>query len=139
MVLMKTLVIFYSYTGNAKRLAQELAEKESADIAEIKDVRRPGKLKAYCLGSFSAMRGKPWTIQPLGVDFTAYDRLILFSPIWAGNPPPAVHAFLEGLPEGKAVSVKMVSASGKSDCRERLEAAVKAKDCTLEGFEDMKA
>lgn len=136
---MKTLVIFYSYTGNAKRLAQELAAKEAADIAEVKDVRHPGKLKAYSLGCLAAMRGKPWPIQQTEADLTVYDRLILFSPVWASNPPPAVHALLERLPKGKTVSVKMISASGSSGCRERLEAAIKAKGCTLEGFEDIKA
>lgn len=136
---MKTLVIFYSYTGHTKRLAEELAAKESADAAEIRDRRRPGKLKAYSLGCLAAMRGRPWPIEQPEADLPAYDRLILLSPVWAGNPPPAVHAFLEQLPEGKIISVKMVSASGKSDCRDRLEAAVKAKGCTLEGVEDIKA
>lgn len=136
---MKTLVIFYSYTGNTKRLAQELAEKESADIAEVKDVNRPGKVKAYLAGCFAAMRGKPWKIQPLSADLAAYDRLILLSPVWAGNPPPAVNALLEQLPDGKTVFIKMVSASGKSGCRERLEAVIKSKSCTIENFEDIKA
>jgi len=52
---MKTLIIFYSYTGNTKRLAQELATREAADIVEIKDLRRPGILKSYSLGCFAAM------------------------------------------------------------------------------------
>jgi len=136
---MKTLVIFYSYTGNAKRLAQEFAAKEAADIVEIKDGRRPVKLKAYSLGCFAAMRGNPWPIQPPEVDLAAYNRLVLFSPVWAGSPPPAIHAALVQLPDGKTVSIKLVSASGKSNCKERLEAVLKAKDCTLEGFEDIKA
>ena len=136
---MKTLVIFYSYTGNAKRLAQEFAAKEAADIVEIKDARRPVKLKAYSLGCFAAMRGKPWPIQPPEVDLAAYNRLVLFFPVWAGSPPPAIHAVLTQLPDGKTVSIKLVSASGKSNCKERLEAVLKAKDCTLEGFEDIKA
>ncbi len=60
---MKTLVIFYSYTGHAKTLARNLAEKESADITEIKDVKRPGKIKAYVSGCFKAMKGRSWQTQ----------------------------------------------------------------------------
>ena len=135
---MKPLVIFYSYTGHAKARAEALAAAESADIAEIKDVRRPNKLKAYSVGCFAAMKGKAWPIQPLNVDLAAYDRLILLSPTWAGSPPPAVNALLEQLPEGKSVSVKMVTGGGKSGCKERMEAALKAKGCTLESFEDYK-
>lgn len=136
---MKTIVIFYSYSGKTRTIARELAEKDSADIVEIKDVRRPGKIKAYVAGCFSAMRGKAWKIQPLGADLNDYERLILLSPIWAGNPPPAFNAVMELLPKGKSVSLKMVSSSGKSGCRDRLEADVLKKGSVLENFEDIKA
>lgn len=136
---MKTIVIFYSYSGKTKLVASELAKNESADIAEIKDVKRPGKLKAYTAGIFASVKGKQWPILPLDADFTSYERLILLAPVWAGNPPPAFNSVLELLPEKKAVSVKLVSMSGKSDCRERLEAAIKAKGGILESFEDIKA
>jgi len=134
---LKTLVIFYSYTGHAKARAQALAAQESADITEIADVCRPGKFKAYLRGCFAAIRGKEWPIKPPDIDAAAYDRLILFSPVWASNPPPAVNAFLAQLPAGKHISVNMVSKSGKSVCKDRVEAVVKARDCTLESFEDL--
>jgi len=85
------------------------------------------------------MRGKGWSIQPLNVDLKAYDHLILLSPVWASNPPPYVNTVFEQLPSGKTVAVKMVSMSGKSNCKERLEAAIKAKGGTFESFEDIKA
>ena len=137
--IMNTLVLFYSYSGKTKAIAGELAAKESAVLAEIKDVKRPGMLKAYAAGCFAAMKGKSWPIQPSDVDFAEYNRLILLAPIWANNPPPAFNAILEQLPSGKTVAVKMVSASGKSKCRERLEAFIKNKGSVLESFEDIKA
>lgn len=136
---MKTVVIFYSYSGSTKAIAGELAAKESADIIEIKDAKRPGKLKAYTAGIIASIRGKAWPINPLGADLTKYDRLILLAPVWADNPPPAFNAFLEKLSGGKTVSVKMVSASGKSNCKDRLEASIKGKGSILERFEDIKA
>ena len=136
---MKTLVIFYSYSGKTKVIAQEFATKESADIAEIKDARSLGKLKAYTAGIVASIRGKAWRIQPLSVDLTKYDRFVLLAPVWADNPPPAFNALLELLPERKSIAVKMVSMSGKSNCRERLEAAIRAKGGVLESFEDIKA
>ena len=136
---MKTLVIFYSYTGHTKALAQKLAADKSADIVEIKDIKCPSKIKAFSIGCFAAMRGKAWPIQPIELDLKSYDSLILLSPIWAGNPPPAVHAFMQLLPEGVSVSIKMVSASGSNSCRDKLEAAVRAKGGKLNRFEDIKA
>ena len=136
---MKTVVIFYSYSGNTKAIAGELASKESADIAEIKDIKRPVKLKAFTAGIIASIKGKTWKIQPVDVDFSKYERLVLLAPVWADNPPPAFNAFLGQLPEGKTIAIKMVSKSGKSDCRERIEAAINDSGGTLESFEDIMA
>ncbi len=132
---MKTLVIYYSYTGHTKEAAIELAAKEAADITEVKDVRRK---KAFPLGCLAAIRGKAWPIQALDKDPAAYDRLIILSPIWAGNPPPAVNGLFAQLPKGKKISVKMNSAGGQSNCRERVKKVIKLKGCVLEGYEDIR-
>ena len=135
---MSALVVYYSYTGHAKKRAETFAAAESAPLAEIKEVERPGKLQAYTTACFAAMRGKPWPIQPLDSDLAAYDKIVLFAPVWANNPPPFVYAFFDQLPAGKAVTVNLVSGSGKGDCKERLEAILKAKGCTLEGYQVFK-
>lgn len=136
---MKTLIVYYSYSGHSKKLAEELAKKEGADTSKIKDARRPGTLKAYTSGCYAAIFGKPWPILPLERVPAGYERIILISPVWANNPPPAVNAFLETLPEGKTVDVKMVSASGKSGCKERVTKAITGKGCAAGSFEDVKA
>ena len=134
---MKTLVVYYSYSGHTKAIATELAARESADIAEIKDVKRPSGMKIWTAGIVASIRGKSWPIQPLGVDCAQYERLILLAPVWADNPPPAFNAFMAQLPEGKTVAVKMVSRSGKSNCVKRLEAEIKSKGGVLESFADL--
>ena len=136
---MKKLVLFYSYTGNTKALADELAKAEGADIAEIRDTKRPGIPAAYVKGGYAAIKGRGWPIQPLGVDLSAYEHIFLLSPVWGGNPPPAVNAALTDLPTGKTMSVKMVSSSGKSRCREKLEALITGRAGILKSFEDIKA
>ena len=135
---MATLFVYYSYTGNTKKLAEDLAAKASGAILEIKDVQRPGVLKAYTLGCYAAIKGKAWPIALPDADLDAHDSYVLLAPVWAGNPPPAVFAFLERIPEGKAVTVKMISASGKSGCKDRLAGILQARGCSLEDFEDVK-
>ena len=135
---MKQLVIFYTYSGNTKKIAEELAIKDSADIFEIKDIKRPGKLKAYTAGIIAAMKFKAWKIIPPDIEINNYDKLIMLAPVWAGNPPPAFNAMLELLPSGKFISIKMVSASGESNCEGILEIIITGKGCTLESFEDIR-
>ena len=136
---MNTLVVFHSYSGSTKSIAEKFAADNSFDIAEVKEMKRPGKLKAYTSGIFASLKGKPWPIKTPNADFEKYERLVLYSPVWAGNPTPAFNAVLGLLPQGKSIDVKMVSKSGKSDCMARVEAAINAKGSTLEGFENIKS
>jgi len=134
---MKTLVVFYSYTGKVRAIAQQIASEGSFELVEIVDVKPVGTVKAYTKGCFFAVHGRAWPIAPLGIDLEAYDRFILISPIWTGHVPPAVNALLEILPEERVVAVKLVSTTGKSSCKERLEEVVRAKGGTLESIEDI--
>ena len=136
---MNTLIIYYSYTGHAEKTALELAKIEEADIVQIEDESRPGKLKAYTVGCFGAIFGKEGQIKPIKCDLSLYERFILVSPVWAGSTPPAVNTVLHQLPQGKEIIVKMVSMSGKSECKNRLEKLFKVKDCILVSFEDIRA
>jgi flavodoxin len=135
---MKTLVLYYSYSGNSKRLAEEFAAESGADIAEIITQKRQSKAEAYTVGCYQAIRGKPAKILPPEIDFAPYDTIKFFAPVWAGYAAPALNAALELLPGGKSVEISMVSASGKSSCRERLDKVITGKGCTLKTFEDLK-
>jgi len=135
---MKKAVVYYSYSGKTKTLATELAARESADVIEVKGAKRVGKLKAYTAGIVASIRGKAWPIEPLS-DMGAYDHLHLMAPVWAGNPAPAMYAALNRLPAGKRVSVAMVSMSGNSDCRARVEGMIKNRGSEMVDFTDVKA
>lgn len=135
---MKTLIVFYSYTGHTAAYARNLAARESADITEIKDARRPGKLKTFLVGCPLAIRGKGWPISRDDKDPAAYERIIVLSPIWASSPPPAINTFLQTLPANKTIVFKANSSSGKSECRDRVEAVIKSRGSRMESFEDLK-
>jgi len=135
---MKHLIIYYSFSGTTRKIAEEFAEKETADIYEIKDVKPFGKIKAYTLGIIASIRGKAWRIKPPDIEIAKYEKITMLAPVWAANPPPAFNAMLEYLPADKPISIKMVSMSGNSECKERLETVIKSKGCTLESFEDIK-
>ena len=136
---MNHLIVYYSFSGKTKKISEEMAKKESADTFEIKDIKRLGKLKAYTAGIVASIKGKVWQIKPPDIDISKYDKITMLAPVWADNPPPAFNAMLEYLPTGKPISIIMVSASGKSNCKDRIESVVKSKGCILESFKDVKA
>ena len=135
---MSHLIIYYSFSGKTEKIAVEMAKNESADVFEIKDIKPFGKFKAYTAGIIASIRGKAWKIKPPDVEITRYDKITMLAPVWADNPPPAFNAMLEYLPSGKSLSIKMVSASGKSDCKDKLKSIIESKGSTLESFEDIK-
>ena len=135
---MKTLVAFYSFSGHTKAYAKELAQTLCADRQELRPAKPVGRLRAYTAGCLAAIKGTAWGIQPIEADLDAYEQLVICAPIWAGNVAPYVNSLLELLPTGKEVRFKLISGSGQSNCRARLESKLAEKGCKLMDAEDIK-
>ena len=72
----KTLVAFYSHTGNNKFLAGEIAKRLNADLEEIKPVLNLHLLLLSGIGlGNKSIKKNPAT----------YDRVILCGPVWMGS------------------------------------------------------
>jgi len=93
---MKSVVIFYSYGGNTRRIAEKIGTSIGADLAEIQTV------KPYT-GSYNDVvnqgqrevdSGFLPEIQPLQVDMSQYDTVILGTPVWWYTAAPAMNSFL---------------------------------------------
>ena len=91
---MKTLVIYYTRTGNTKFIAETIAAKLGADIEEVIDLKnRQGKLSFMPAGR-DAMRGKETQIAETKRTPTDYDLIIIGQPVWAGSPTPAIRTYV---------------------------------------------
>lgn len=136
---MKTLVIFYSYTGKTREIAKKIAETENTDLIEVKEKKNRSKLNAYLIGSFASMRQKATELLEFDGDFSKYDKIVIAMPIWAGYPAPPMNNIIGLLPDGKDVELILTSASGKSDgSTEKTKALVAAKGCNILKYEDIK-
>jgi len=135
--IMKTLILFYSYTGNSKRFAENLSKKIGADIEEVKTNKRPGTIAAYVLGSFAAIRQKSVIIEQIQTDLSQYDRFILIAPIWAGNPAPAFNSMIDNLSAKKSVELYLISGSGNSN-KDKISSFVESKGFKIFDYHDIK-
>jgi flavodoxin len=89
---MKTLVLYYSYEGTTATIAAAIAEHLGADqerLSVINEPKKNGFGKFVWGGSQVFMKRLP-KIEPLKHDPSAYDLLILGTPVWAGNYAPAI-------------------------------------------------
>jgi flavodoxin len=112
---MKTLVIYYTRSGNAKFMAETIAAELGADIEEVIDLKnRQGKL-AFLPAGRDAMRGKETEIAQTKRTPTDYDLIIIGQPVWAGNPTPSIRTYLnKNDMSGKKVALFFSDSSGQA-------------------------
>ena len=115
---MKTLIVYYSFTGSSAYIAETLKSLLDADIERlIPDSEPPksGPMK-FMIGGKSALARDSVGLAPLSHDVADYEQIILAMPIWAGTFPPAIWEFLRRHNlSGKKVSAVISSAGGKTE------------------------
>ena len=91
---MKTLVIYYSFSGNCQIIAESFNNSIDVDIVKIKELYKRTNLSAYTVGIFKAITKRGSNILPLDLDVNNYHSICLITPVWAGSLPPAVYSFI---------------------------------------------
>lgn len=94
---MKTLVVYYSYGGNTRGVAEQIQRATGADIAEIKTAEPyTGSYDDVVdQGEREVRAGYKPAILPLEKDIADYDTIVLGTPVWWYTFAPAVKTFLE--------------------------------------------
>ncbi|MBO4835901.1 MAG: hypothetical protein J5483_07285 [Lachnospiraceae bacterium] len=115
----KILIAYYSFEGHTEEAAKKIAEELRAagedpqllKIAVRKELPKSG-LK-FLVGGFNALtQGDPGILNE-DVNINSYDKVFLGTPVWAGNAPGAIKAFLKkAKPEGKKFYLFAMSGSG---------------------------
>ena len=91
---MKTLVAYYSRTGNTRFVAKKIAEHLNAETCEVVDQKsRKGRL-AFARGGYESIRKKLTEIE-VSKKVDDYDFIILGSPVWADGISPAIRTFIQ--------------------------------------------
>ena len=103
---MKSLVVYYSRTGNARFVAETIAAEIGADIEEVIDLKKRSGALGFLGGGFAARFGKRTKIAPSKKSPAGYDLVIVGTPVWAGRPSPAITTYLRNNDlSGKKVAV----------------------------------
>lgn len=112
----KTLVVSYSFTGNADRIAAALVKEIKADQIKIEPAQKGIDYAAnnYSIGSdlVGEIRQKPDSaasypkIDPVKVDWSQYSTVIIATPLWWSNMAAPMQTFL--FENGKDMSGKKI-------------------------------
>lgn len=129
MTIDKKLVIFYSFEGNCRELGGVMAEAmgaESAQIEPVQEISRNAFLK-YWKGGRGALAKKLVELKPLAVEVDVYDLVIVGTPVWAWNLPPATRSFLQGRSwQGRKTALYAMHRSGPGGILRSMRTIVEA-------------
>ncbi len=105
---MKTLVIYYSYDGNTRFLAEQMAEEIGAELLELKPVNEmtsKGFMK-FVHGGKQVLSRKCPELHPLDKNPAEYDLILLGTPVWGGAYAPPLRTFFAQTPlSGKKIAL----------------------------------
>jgi len=92
---MKTLVVYYTRTGNTKFVAETVAAELGADTEEVLDMKKRQGMIGWLSAGRDAMGQKETEIAQTKRTPTDFDLVVIGQPIWAGNPTPAIRTYLK--------------------------------------------
>lgn len=93
---MKSLVVYYSFSGNTRLIAESIAKAVDADIEELKPKKPLNASGAgYVVWGLRQLmsQSKP-ILLPLEHDLNAYDLIIIGTPVWLYTVAPPIRTFI---------------------------------------------
>ncbi|MDD1719579.1 MAG: ArsR family transcriptional regulator [Methanoregulaceae archaeon] len=103
---MKICIIYHSYSGITRGVAEKLKASCGGDLVEVKPRKDYTTLTAYTLGCRRAMKREADPVHPDSIDVSSYDIIVIGTPVWAWKATPVINgaiAALEGSEEKSAV------------------------------------
>lgn len=92
---MKTLVVFYSRTGNTRKVAEKISRILKADLDEVTDLKdRKRFIVGWFISGMDASKNKLTEIK-YNKSPAKYDLVIIGTPIWAWTVTPAIRSYLK--------------------------------------------
>ena len=100
----KTLVVYYSYTGNCRAIVNTLTSQIEADVLEIQPAEKGLKYEAnnYALGTqlLNASKANPNdassypAIDPVTTSLSSYQNIIIVTPLWWSQMAAIMQTYL---------------------------------------------
>jgi DNA-binding transcriptional ArsR family regulator len=99
----RACVIFYSYSGITRRIAEGIRNASGCDLIEVKARTPYTSFSVYTKGVLRSRKEACDAIEPAEIDVSGYDLLIIGTPVWVSKPAPPANAAVRALKgcEGK--------------------------------------
>jgi flavodoxin len=132
----KTLIVYYSLTGNTRTSCEALQGTLGADIVEIKDLKKRSGKWGFFKTAIASLFGKHTKIEPENPNFSPYANIILASPIWTGKLSMAIRTLIDKnrFDEKKVVIFTTTNAFEKEKYKEKARKLVRKAGGDVVGY-----
>lgn len=93
----KKLIVYFSYTGNTRKIANMIKDKLNCDILELKPVEPYNTDYQKVVDEEQNLEGSNHLreYQDINVNLNDYDTIILGTPVWWYRETPVIRTFLK--------------------------------------------
>lgn len=123
----RSLVVFYSQSGNTEKVANIIQKKTGADIERIETVDPYSGDMGAIAGAFMGERrdGRVRDLKPMKAKIADYDTLYVGYPVWAGTFAGPIHSLIKSNDfKGKVIIPFCTFGSGGNTSVAELKAAL---------------
>lgn len=113
----KVLVVYFSRTGNTRRVALEIARQLGAEVEEIGSLDRRSGLIGYVRSAFEGWSGRAAAIRPPRLDPRAFDLVVIATPVWFASPASPTRAYLAAVAPALRNVAVVLTLGGAGDLR----------------------
>lgn len=125
---MKAIVVYFSFEGNTKLIAETVTKTIGSDSVELKTSKNyPTKgLSKFFWGGKSVIFGEKPELLNEWIDLDQYDTIIFGTPVWASSFAPPINSFIEQYTiKGKKIGLFACHGGGGSKkCFEKFKKAL---------------
>ena len=132
----KTLILYYSRTGNTKLCCEALQKELGADMIEIKDLKNRSGGWGFFTGAVGSMFDVHTDIDPVKPDLSPYKNIIIASPIWTGTLSTAIRTLIDKNQFGgrRVILFTTTNAAEKEKYIEKSKARVAQQGAQVAGY-----
>lgn len=104
---MKISIIYHSYSGITRGIAERIQAACGGDLIEVKPLNEYNRISAYTIGCLRARSEEADPVDPATIDVSISDLIVIGTPVWAWKATPVTNGAINALKncEGKRAFV----------------------------------
>ncbi len=133
---MTVCYVFHSETGTTREIIDKCAALIKGEKIEIRDLMHYNRFTKYLIGGKRAMKVEKDPIEPAVIDVSAFDVIVIGSPVWAGKPSPAINSAMKALKgcEGKKAIIVATCGGNAGETTEVMRKVLEERQMTVAGI-----